>query len=157
MPPIIMQAAKGQLNPKMVLEVILERWVEVLKWYFPLRLNVLGPTLDSMSFENIDEDYQVEIPVGQHVGAFGVQRKFDVHRGVDLYCPPLDPVFAVEDGIVVDYRDWTGEEGLGTPVYQKCVADFTGVADEAVGVYTVWACLAKASTTVYVCPKVVVA
>jgi hypothetical protein len=51
--------------------------------------------------------------------------------------------------------DWTGESG--TPVYQKTVADFTGVADEAVGMYTVWACLAKASTTVYVCPKIVVA
>lgn len=52
--------------------------------------------------------------------------------------------------------DWTGEGGLGTPVYQKVAADFTGVADEAIGVYTVWACLAKPSTVVYVCPKIVV-
>ncbi len=50
--------------------------------------------------------------------------------------------------------DWTGESG--TPVYQKVVADFTGVADEAIGVYTVWACLAK-EATVYVDPKIVVA
>jgi len=51
--------------------------------------------------------------------------------------------------------DWTGESG--TPVYQKVTADFTTVADEAAGVYTVWACLAKPSTTVYVDPKIVVA
>ena len=51
--------------------------------------------------------------------------------------------------------DWTGESG--TPVYQKVTADFTGVADEAVGVYTVWACLAKPSTTVYVDPFITVA
>ncbi len=50
--------------------------------------------------------------------------------------------------------DWTGEGGLGTPVYLKTTADFTGVADEAVGIYTVWACLAKPSTTIYVCPKI---
>ena len=91
------------------------------KWLFPLKLNVLGATEDSMSFENIDIENEVEIPVGQHVGAFGVQRKFDVHRGVDLYCPPLDPVFAVEDGIVVDYRDWTGE-GAGSPWWEDTEA-----------------------------------
>lgn len=50
--------------------------------------------------------------------------------------------------------DWTGE--LANNNFYKCAADFTGVADEAIGVYTVWACLAKPSTTVYVCPKIVV-
>ena len=46
--------------------------------------------------------------------------------------------------------DWTGEEGLGAPKYYKCVLDFTGVADEAIGEYDIWACLAIPSTTVYV-------
>jgi len=91
------------------------------KWLFPLNLEVLGPTSDSMSFQNIDIENQVEIPIEQHVGAFGVQRKMHVHNGIDLYCPPLDPVFAVEDGIVVDYRDWTGE-GAGSPWWEDTEA-----------------------------------
>jgi len=50
--------------------------------------------------------------------------------------------------------DWAGE--LASTNYYKCVADFTTVADEAAGVYTVYVCLAKPSTTVYVCPKITV-
>jgi murein DD-endopeptidase MepM/ murein hydrolase activator NlpD len=87
------------------------------KWLFPLDLDVIGPTEDSMSFQNInlttDIFSDVEIPIGSHVGAFGVQRKMHVHNGVDLYCEPSTEVLAVEDGIVVDIRQWTGE-GAGS-------------------------------------------
>ena len=48
--------------------------------------------------------------------------------------------------------DWTGESG--TPVYQKIDLTISGGEE---GVHTVWACLAKPSTTVYVCPKITVA
>jgi murein DD-endopeptidase MepM/ murein hydrolase activator NlpD len=61
-----------------------------------------------MSFENLDISDEVEIPIGQHVGAFGVKRKYDYHRGIDLYCPVDTPVYTVEPGTVVNIRPWTG-------------------------------------------------
>ena len=41
-------------------------------------------------------------------GAFGAVRKFDVHTGIDLYCNPGDPVYAIECGEVVGIIDFTG-------------------------------------------------
>ena len=41
-----------------------------------------------------------DIPIPNHYGAFGVKRKYDTHRGVDLYCDNGSPVYAVEDGVV---------------------------------------------------------
>lgn len=84
------------------------------KWLFPLRLKSLGQTSDSMSFKNVDIEREIEIPIEEHVGAFGAQRKNHIHNGVDLYCRPSDAVYAVEDGIVVDVRQWTGENA-GSP------------------------------------------
>jgi hypothetical protein len=72
-------------------------------------MHVNGKTSDSMSFQNINLENEVEIPVEQHVGAFGVQRKKHIHNGIDLYCEPLEAVYSVERGTVVDYRQWTGE------------------------------------------------
>jgi hypothetical protein len=46
---------------------------------------------------------------------------------------------------------WT--EDLGTEVKQKIAETISG---GGVGIHTVWACLAKPSTTVYVCPKITV-
>jgi hypothetical protein len=48
------------------------------------------------------------VPVGKHPGAFGAVRKHDRHCGVDLYCPALTEVYAVEEGIVVSVEDFTG-------------------------------------------------
>jgi murein DD-endopeptidase MepM/ murein hydrolase activator NlpD len=45
-----------------------------------------------------------------HVGSFGVKRRFDKHRGIDLYAPVGTEVYAVEDGIVKDIRPWTGKD-----------------------------------------------
>ncbi len=60
----------------------------------------------------------VEIPLWQrpvvdgnfipHMGAFRAVRKHDIHTGVDLYCDPETPVFAVEDGTVVAVENFTG-------------------------------------------------
>lgn len=55
-----------------------------------------------------------EIPTGEHPGAFGAVRKFDVHTGVDLYCDDGATVYAIEDGTVVDVCDFTGPQ-VGTP------------------------------------------
>lgn len=50
-----------------------------------------------------------EVPTGTHHGAFGIQRKFDIHTGVDLYCDEDQEVCAVEDGIVSAVSWFTGE------------------------------------------------
>lgn len=76
---------------------------------FPINLKVVGVTYDSMSFENIDITKEVEIPVGNHVGAFGTERRYDVHKGVDLYCPTDTSVCAIESGKIVQIRWFTGK------------------------------------------------
>ncbi len=50
------------------------------------------------------------IPLNCHPGAYGCQRKFDIHTGIDLYGSKGDSVFAMEDGLVIDYRIFTGPE-----------------------------------------------
>jgi len=94
-----------------------------MSWRFPLGWNfeVMGVAVDSMSFKNIDITKQVEIPVGNHVGAFGAKRRHDIHKGVDLYCPTGSIVRAVEDGRVVDIRWFTGEKA-GCPWWNDTMA-----------------------------------
>lgn len=41
-------------------------------------------------------------------GRFGHKRKHDIHTGVDLYCELGTQVIAVEDGVVVCVKDFTG-------------------------------------------------
>ena len=48
------------------------------------------------------------IPVGNHPGAFGVQRKHSKHCGVDLYTSDGAPVYAMEPGRVVAIEPFTG-------------------------------------------------
>jgi len=78
------------------------------KWLFPIWFEYKGLTDDSDSFKNIDITKQIELPIGNHCGAFGVARKHDYHGGVDLYCPNGTPVHAVADGEVVQIRPFTG-------------------------------------------------
>lgn len=78
------------------------------KWIFPIWFEYKGLTEDSESFRHIDITKQVELPIGNHVGAFGVARKHDHHGGVDLYCPDGTPVHAVADGEIVHIRPFTG-------------------------------------------------
>lgn len=53
--------------------------------------------------------YNYEIPTGDHFGAFGTTRKFDMHTGVDLYCEENQDVIAMEDGVIVAIEWFTGE------------------------------------------------
>ena len=62
-----------------------------LKWKFPLK-----------------SDNCSGIPIKNHPGAFLIQRKYDIHTGVDLYTKNKEPVYAVEDGIVVGKYAFTG-------------------------------------------------
>lgn len=41
-------------------------------------------------------------------GLFGAIRKHDIHTGIDLYCHPGDPVYAIEKGLVVGVVPFTG-------------------------------------------------
>lgn len=43
-------------------------------------------------------------------GVFGAVRKYDIHTGIDLYCESGDPVYAIEDGIVVNVCHFTGQK-----------------------------------------------
>jgi len=54
------------------------------------------------------------VPTGNHPGAFGAQRKHDIHTGVDLYVPASCLIYAVESGIVVNIENFTGPDA-GSP------------------------------------------
>jgi len=111
---------------------------------FPIDYKVVGTTTDSMSFANLKPN-EVEIPLGNHVGAFGVFRRFDRHKGVDLYCEEQTPVYAIEDGKVIDIRWFTGRQAncpwwndtqaitikgkSGNLIYGEIIADTGWVVD----------------------------
>ncbi len=48
------------------------------------------------------------IPQPGDPGYFGTVRRYDVHTGIDLYCDDGDPVYAIEDGMVVRIENFTG-------------------------------------------------
>ncbi len=75
-------------------------------WHNPLSLTLV-PTEDPMSFLTMGVD-ETGLPVGQHPGAFGVKRKYHSHEGVDLYAPVGAAVKAVEPGVVVAVKPFTG-------------------------------------------------
>ena len=75
---------------------------------FPLKKeNIL---LNSTETEFLDK-YQkaTEIPILPHPGAFGKKRKNHQHEGIDLYCEKGDEVLAIEDGVVIKIKKFTGE------------------------------------------------
>ena len=92
-------------------------------WILPIQHKLIGATSNSMSFQNINIASSVEIPIGEHCGAFGVRRRFDHHKGVDLYCPEKTPVFPVEPGLIIRIRPWTGEKA-GCPWWLETDAIF---------------------------------
>lgn len=94
-----------------------------------------------------DDDFWIEVEYPDStVAAFG---RILSTRMAD----PLDTPAAL-DASTKGAGDWTGE--LADTNYYKVDADFTTVANEAAGVYTIWACLARPSTTVYIDPKVTI-
>lgn len=90
--------------------VFLERFS--MPWLPPLPLQLI-PTIASTSFLELPSGC-TGLPLGQHPGAFAVQRKNHVHEGVDLYAPCGTPVLAVEPGVVIAEKVFTGPE-LGQP------------------------------------------
>jgi murein DD-endopeptidase MepM/ murein hydrolase activator NlpD len=50
------------------------------------------------------------LPINTHPGAFGCQRKYDIHTGIDLYGSTGDEVYAIEGGIIIEKKQFTGGE-----------------------------------------------
>lgn len=55
-----------------------------------------------------------EVPVPGHVGAYLAERRFHIHKGVDLYGAQGEAVYAVEDSTVILCTIFTGPE-VGSP------------------------------------------
>ena len=48
------------------------------------------------------------IPDNDHEGSFGIERKHDIHTGIDIYCQNGDLVYSIEDGTIIDIVQFTG-------------------------------------------------
>lgn len=85
-----------------------------MPWCSPVPLTLI-PTTDSESFAAMKEG-ETGLPLAPHPGAFAVRRKHHTHEGVDLYAPHGTPVSAVEAGVVLAVKPFTGPHagpGLG--------------------------------------------
>jgi murein DD-endopeptidase MepM/ murein hydrolase activator NlpD len=57
-------------------------------------------------YKPIEKNYNLlKIPLQ---GRFEGIRKFDIHTGIDLYCDDREPVYAIEEGIIVNITLFTG-------------------------------------------------
>jgi len=96
-------------KPRDIVNEIIEGLDTRIIWSWPFNLiKPIRTTEDSNSFLRINLERDVEIPIKHHFGAFGAMRRYDRHRGVDLYAPIGTSVYAVQKGIVKDIRPWTG-------------------------------------------------
>lgn len=77
-------------------------------------IGVIKDFVDSKFKNNFPLNFYSGIPVGKHPGAFLAQRKHAPHTGVDLYTRIAEPVFAMNDGIVVSVEDFTGVNDKST-------------------------------------------
>jgi len=111
-------------NPKVIVEKIIDIIDPLPKWKSPFdggNMKYKGTTIDSFSFLDYDWKKEFEINLFPHVGSFGVRRRHDVHKGIDLYAEVGTPVYPVESGIIVDICWFTGEP-LGMPWWEDTKA-----------------------------------
>jgi len=94
-------------KPRQIVKNIIEHFNDTPVWKFPLGSQLVGSTIDSYSFLDL-QSYEVEIPLHPHVGAFGIRRRHDIHKGIDLYAREGAEVTAVEDGKIVEICPFTG-------------------------------------------------
>lgn len=87
-----------------------------MTWKNPTPYRLI-PTEDSESFKTMPA-MATGLPLPPHPGAFGVRRKMHFHEGVDLYLPTSTPITAVEEGEVIEVRQFTGPE-LGQPWWHQ--------------------------------------
>lgn len=69
----------------------------------------------------------------KHCGLFGTIRKHDIHTGLDFYCEEGAPVSCIQDGIVIDIFQFTGE-AVNTPWWNNTFA-IVVECDEHIYVY----------------------
>jgi hypothetical protein len=97
---------------------------------FPLTIEKRIATADDRDVGSLNLSSETHIPIGNHPGAFGAQRSFDIHTGVDLYCLEGAHVFAMNAGIVVDIFQFTGGR-VGSPwwndTFAIAIEDATGI------------------------------
>lgn len=65
-------------------------------------------TNDNDSYKNIDISKEFEIPIDNHCGAFGTQRKNHIHEGIDIYCENKTKLYSLTSGKIVDLGQFTG-------------------------------------------------
>lgn len=74
---------------------------------FPLKKhNITINSTETGFLENYS--YSTEIPLAPHPGSFAKERKNHIHEGVDLYCQKGDEVFAIEEGVIIKIKPFTG-------------------------------------------------
>lgn len=109
-------------SPKVIVDKItniIDPWP---LWESPFEdLQYRGTTIDSFSFLDYDWTKRFEINLFPHVGSFGVRRRHDVHKGIDLYAEVGTEVYPVENGRIVDICWFTGEP-LGMPWWEDTKA-----------------------------------
>jgi len=54
------------------------------------------------------KNFEPKIPNEGSVGDFAFRRSFYHHPGIDIYCPVLQEVYAIEDGVIVNSEVFTG-------------------------------------------------
>ena len=108
-------------KPKDIVDGITDIINPLPLWLFPLDLPKKGTTIDSFSFLDYDWRKEVEINLFPHVGSFGVRRRHDVHKGIDLYAEVGSKVSAVEPGEIVEICWFTGEP-IGMPWWEDTKA-----------------------------------
>jgi len=111
-------------SPKVIVEKITDIINPLPRWIQPFNIRLMGyrgTTVDSFSFLDYDWKKEFEINLFPHVGSFGVRRRHDVHKGIDLYAEVGTDVHAVEDGEIVDICWFTGEP-IGMPWWENTKA-----------------------------------
>lgn len=96
------------LKPRDIVRLINDYALPV--WQNPLPLSCKGLSNNSNSFFDINLEFEYEILIHPHCGSFGVRRRHDYHKGVDLYAPSGTPIYAVESGYVMDVCPFTGKD-----------------------------------------------
>jgi len=98
-------------KPRKIVEGVIDILNPDKLWMWPLSSCPINVTLDSYSFLDLDSySSKCEIPIYPHVGSFGIRRRNDIHKGIDLYADNGAPVKAVEKGTVVDICPFTGPD-----------------------------------------------
>lgn len=96
---------------------------------FPLDIEAFLTDDDTNARQRVSKR-ETHIPYGNHCGAFGTQRLYDIHSGIDLYAPDGEDVFAMQDGIVVAVYPFTGP-AANLPWWHDtmaiCIEDSEGV------------------------------